>query len=66
MPIVGIFIVLVISFASEVFTHSKTIEKTPASSRSLESFKILVLSEISLHLKQQNVTLIVEVNLSVP
>jgi len=35
---------LVISFAKEVSTHSRTIEKTPACSKSFESLKIFFLS----------------------
>ena len=38
IPIVGIFNVLVISFASVDSIHSKTIEKTPFSCKSLASF----------------------------
>ena len=45
MPIVGILSLFVIFFANDVSIHSKTIEKTPASSKSLASFKILFLSK---------------------
>ena len=51
MPIVGIFNWLVILFDSFVSTHSNTIEKTPAFSRSLVSFKILSLALNFLPLK---------------
>jgi hypothetical protein len=46
IPIVGIFIVFVISFASELSTHSNTIEKTPNSSKILASCKRFFLSAI--------------------
>ena len=47
IPIVGILIFLVIFFAKLLSTHSKTIENTPASSKSLESLKIIFLSAFS-------------------
>ena len=45
IPIVGIFKDLVIFFAKEDSTHSKTIENTPFDSRSFASLKIFFLSD---------------------
>jgi len=46
MPIVGILIEDVISFAKDFSTHSNTIENTPKDSKIFASFKILFLSAI--------------------
>ena len=51
IPIVGTFKDLVIFFAKEDSTHSKTIENTPFDSRSFASLKIFFLSDSCLSFK---------------